>query len=64
MEMGKVEILKNELESVKTECKILQQKCFDNQTHLYIANAKRIRAEKEVAKLRMELALLKEGILV
>lgn len=59
--MGK---LKDKLEAMQKKCAELQKRCDKHQSEMFVANARRIKAEKEVAKLRMELALLKEGILV
>ena len=62
--MSKVETLQKNLAETKEQCAELQQRCDKHQSEMFVANARRIKAEKEVAKLRMELALLKEGILV
>lgn len=62
--MRKMENLQKDLEESKAQCKVLEEKFVEQKTQTYIANAKRIRAEKEVSRLKMEIALLKEGILV
>ena len=62
--MSKVELLEKDLRETKQQCAELQRRCDHHQAEMFVVNAKRIKAEKEVAKLRMELALLKEGILM
>ena len=62
--MKRIEKLEGRLLEMQKKCAELQQRCDKHQSEMFVANARRIKAEKEVAKLRMELALLKEGILV
>lgn len=62
--MGKIEILKSELAESQARCASLQEKCDHHKTEMFIVKSKLIRAEKQLAKLKMEITLLKEGIII